>query len=1153
MADRELGISVKATATGAGDIRQMERTIDSLVDQVAKASKEFERQQKSSINLKAEWKRLAKEGSATRQELEQLSQQIQKSEKAEQQAINKTRGLIGEFKDLGGENRELKQRFTELNQRMDEAEGHITGVGGAAKLRSKDMNTLAKSVNHVGDEVKGLSGHLRDGLDKLKQLGPSGVAVGNLIADGLQDAARAAVDFVKESREAFLEYDRSTREIFTLIPQASAEQREALLNDAKLIGAELGRLPEEVLPSIYQALSSGVPEDNVISSVEVAAKAARAGVAELDDTMKVGLAIVNAYGLEVSELEGVYDQLFFLVKNGVITMNDLNNGFSEVTSVAGESRVPLSDITAALAVMTKQGDSAQEAFELLSTMLTQIATDGTVMATAFQEAAGVGFRDFIAQGGTLAEALQLLQQHAERSGQALGSMLSGGSPFYRDTQAARAALELTGVNMQNLIDLTIDAQTTTGEMAGAYAEFGGAAEENTLRASAAWEQFKITVGERANKLFDPLIANATEFLNIWNDIRTIEVGGMTEDLVQNAMKTGDWTEATSKLSEAWRNAQSILVDEDIRENMTASAEAIVAGIAASSVSIEDFRGKLEAANLLISDYQGEIAGYAFEIGDVLKEHANPAILEYTNKLWEAGTPTEELIRLGREYAFTLGGVSRAQEEASYKLERFARGSQHELEKLEQTAANTFEVLKILDGDTITIEIAGELKDIRLAGVDTPETAKEWLGKLGMPFAEEALEFTQEFLVDAQVQVDQTTTRETFDRMIADVRNLSGESLQEALAREGLALPLSVELTEDEEMTRQLEELARKAAHDGRGIFENQTIALEFLEGNVASMDDVIYIYEELERENQELTASWLAAAGPIEQATTHIKDSYGNMTGEVVIDSESIKESLRAIAYEAYLAENGFNASTIAMGVAMGVLNEEQANAQLEFVNSQTAVENLIARQDELGLSDQQLITATGLLIDGLAGTPEAAAKAAKGIKQLKEDSAGAEEKTRGLIGALEDLAGTYEIEVKTTYKEEGKPPSIPDGTSPAAPSVPEPTIPSMATGGVVPFPYGRQGLIKAHGGEIVIPPEESRAILNASRTAGERPYRDFASLFNGMSTAASPVSAGAGGQQQMLPELSITVIVENDRDQELAQTVTGGVLKGAQRLGYNV
>ena len=55
-------------------------------------------------------------------------------------------------------------------------------------------------------------------------------------------------------------------EVFTLVPQASAEARDKMIADVKAFSSEMGILPEKAVPALYQAISAGVPQDNVFIS-----------------------------------------------------------------------------------------------------------------------------------------------------------------------------------------------------------------------------------------------------------------------------------------------------------------------------------------------------------------------------------------------------------------------------------------------------------------------------------------------------------------------------------------------------------------------------------------------------------------------------------------------------------------------------------------------------------------------------------------------------------------------------------------------------------------------------------------------------------------------------------------------------------------------
>jgi micrococcal nuclease len=109
--------------------------------------------------------------------------------------------------------------------------------------------------------------------------------------------------------------------------------------------------------------------------------------------------------------------------------------------------------------------------------------------------------------------------------------------------------------------------------------------------------------------------------------------------------------------------------------------------------------------------------------------------------------------------------------------------------LEKYHAKTFTVVNVVDGDTIDIDAADGKYDhtrIRLWGIDTPETKNPETGV--MYFGPEAAEFTRKSAFGKQVTVylDETRTRDKYDRLLAYIKLPDGGFLNEVLLTEGFA-------------------------------------------------------------------------------------------------------------------------------------------------------------------------------------------------------------------------------------------------------------------------------------------------------------------------------------------------------------------------------
>jgi micrococcal nuclease len=139
------------------------------------------------------------------------------------------------------------------------------------------------------------------------------------------------------------------------------------------------------------------------------------------------------------------------------------------------------------------------------------------------------------------------------------------------------------------------------------------------------------------------------------------------------------------------------------------------------------------------------------------------------------------------------------------------------------------VTRVVDGDTIEVRIGGDLEDVRLIGVDTPETVKP--GTPVQCFGPRASHFTKQRLTGRRVRlVFGVERRDVYGRLLAYVyltdRTLSppqqGKSPQRGrffnpiLLRRGLARTLTI--PPNDRFAPRFKRLELTAARAGRGLW-----------------------------------------------------------------------------------------------------------------------------------------------------------------------------------------------------------------------------------------------------------------------------------------------------------------------------------------------
>ena len=131
------------------------------------------------------------------------------------------------------------------------------------------------------------------------------------------------------------------------------------------------------------------------------------------------------------------------------------------------------------------------------------------------------------------------------------------------------------------------------------------------------------------------------------------------------------------------------------------------------------------------------------------------------------------------------------------------------------AAATARVLRVVDGDTIEIALDGEREDLRLIGIDTPETVKP--GAPVQCFGPRASAFTHRVLEGREVRVVfGVERRDSYGRLLGYVR-LGGSMVNATLVQRGLARTLTI--PPNDRFATRFERLELAAARAGRGLWD----------------------------------------------------------------------------------------------------------------------------------------------------------------------------------------------------------------------------------------------------------------------------------------------------------------------------------------------
>ena len=327
------------------------------------------------------------------------------------------------------------------------------------------MSSLNVSIYADASQAIEAFGKLKDKTTDLERgfdkIGKSFDKFGSLATKSLTVPIAAGTTAFALATKKATDFDNGMREVLTLLPKLGNEGFESLKQETLAFSKEIGKVPEEVVPALYQSLSAGVPRENVFDFLKTAAEASVAGVAELETSVDGLTSVTNAYGTEVLNVNRASDIMFQTVKLGKTDFTQLSKSLFNVIPTASALGVQFEDIGAAIAVMTAQGTPTSVATTQIRQALVELNKEGTVAANTFQVLTGQTFKDFIAQGGTLQEALQMMSEAADKNNKDISIMFSS-------VEAGNAALALSGKNASKFKDALDQMNNSAGATAEAF-------------------------------------------------------------------------------------------------------------------------------------------------------------------------------------------------------------------------------------------------------------------------------------------------------------------------------------------------------------------------------------------------------------------------------------------------------------------------------------------------------------------------------------------------------------------------------------------------------------------------------------------------------------------------------------------------------------
>lgn len=348
---------------------------------------------------------------------------------------------------------------------LDIAQGEGVVKSATGPLAS-EIDRYRASLDQAALAQKRLAAAAKDSDKTTKEFTLSWQTMGRIVVAqafnevffGFQNAIRTSI---KDAEELY----KAIAEIQTIVDRsaATANNFNSALTTVIDTSSKINFTPSDTANAFYETLSNQIGDsvNQLTSFIEEAGNLGKVTRATLADSADAITAVMNSYNMSISDAHEISADLFTMVDQGRLKLEEVANHMGNVSVPASQLGVDFKNVTAALSAISIAGIPARESMTLLRNVMFKLIDPTEAMAGLFQDwgvasadaaVATFGFDGVIQKLGE--EALKGNERIAELMGTIRGTrgVLGLTSENYRKYTGALAAAEESQRNYTKIVE-----------------------------------------------------------------------------------------------------------------------------------------------------------------------------------------------------------------------------------------------------------------------------------------------------------------------------------------------------------------------------------------------------------------------------------------------------------------------------------------------------------------------------------------------------------------------------------------------------------------------------------------------------------------------------------------------------------------------------
>ena len=230
-----------------------------------------------------------------------------------------------------------------LGQTRKEYFKQVGTMKNGQPIFSQYRETLSKSTT----ANKGLSASLRS--VGMQMIGVTAIMM--MARRGFQ----GLMEYIKKSASSFRDFENAMAEVSTILDEAGIAAMPIFTAAIESMSVTFGKSAVDLANGLYEILSAAVPVEKALGLLYIASKASVAGLSDVKTAVDVLTSVLNAYGMQVEQMQHVSDTMFQSVIRGKFHFEDLASSLGYITPIAAQIGISFDELSASLATATRHG------------------------------------------------------------------------------------------------------------------------------------------------------------------------------------------------------------------------------------------------------------------------------------------------------------------------------------------------------------------------------------------------------------------------------------------------------------------------------------------------------------------------------------------------------------------------------------------------------------------------------------------------------------------------------------------------------------------------------------------------------------------------------------------------------------------------------